>query len=153
ERAGRRRPAHVAHGRADGRRHRRVSVAADGRSPGGRGSRLRNCRRAIVAAVAMATAAVATAAWACPDLAAAPTTRWSLTSDNGVSWLVTPCGRRFYTTGVNVLDGGELERAASGTAYAGYDWRSFASSIDVWAGATRRRLHRWGFNSAGAWSL
>jgi hypothetical protein len=128
-----------------------VSLAA--RPPASREPRFSNCRRAIVAAAAMAIAAFATAASACTDLAAAPTTRWSLTTGNGVSWLVTPCGQRFYTTGVNVLDGGELERAAAGKAYAGYDWRSFASSVDVWAAATRRRLFRWGFNSAGAWSL
>ncbi len=130
-----------------------MSRGADARPPASRVFRFRNCRRAIAAAAAIATAVVAAAASACPDLATAPSTRWSLTADHGVSWLVTPCGQRFYTTGVNVLDGGENERAASGKAYSGYDWRSFAASLDVWTAATRRRLFRWGFNSAGAWSL
>ena len=87
------------------------------------------------------------------DLARAPTTRWSLATVRGVSWLVTPGGQPFLSLGVNVLDGGENQREAMGNAYSGYDWRAFAPSITDWAAATRYRLFAWGFNSAGAWSF
>jgi len=87
------------------------------------------------------------------DIAKASTTRWSLATVRGVSWLVTPCGQPFLSLGVNVLDGGENQREAMGKAYSGYDWRAFAPSTAAWAAATRYRLFAWGFNSAGAWSF
>ncbi len=34
-----------------------------------------------------------------------------------------------------------------------YDWHNSAGSVDEWMLETRDRLDRWGFNSAGAWSL
>jgi hypothetical protein len=128
-----------------------VSLASGARRPTAR--RRWSCigRPAILAAAV--AAAFANAASACTDLAAAPTTRWSLMAVNGISWLVTPCGQRFFSLGVNVLDGGENERVAMGKSYSGYDWRNFASNLGAWAAETRARLARWGFNSAGAWSL
>jgi hypothetical protein len=85
------------------------------------------------------------------DLATATTTRWSTERDkNGIAWLKTPCGERFLSLGVNVVDGG-----ASGASLsrAHYDWHALSPSVDDWATATRERLGAWGFNSAGAWSL
>jgi hypothetical protein len=76
-----------------------------------------------------------------------------LRNDAGVSWLVTPCGERFYSLGVNVLDGGNGEHAKLGNAYSGYRWEDFAPTIAEWSAETRRRLKSWGFNSAGGWSL
>jgi hypothetical protein len=92
---------------------------------------------------------VAPIARAC-DLATAPTTRWTVARENGVAWLATPCGERFFSTGVNVVDGG-----ASGAKLARphYDWHATAPNLDAWVDETRRRLEDWGFNSAGAWSL
>ena len=90
---------------------------------------------------------------ACSDFAAAPSTRWAVTTENGVSWLVTPCGERFFSLGVNVLDGGNGEHAKAGSAYTGYRWQAFAPTLAAWADDTRSRLFAWGFNSAGAWSL
>jgi hypothetical protein len=114
----------------------------------------RPCRIGRIAVIAAIAAIVCTrGVAACTDLARAPTTRWSVTTANGVSWLVTPCGQRFFSLGVNVLDGGESERAAMRKTYSGYDWRNVASSIEAWAAATRHRLLQWGFNSAGAWSV
>ncbi len=43
---------------------------------------------------------------ACTDLREAPHSRWGTTVDGGVHWLVTPCGERFFSIGVNVMDGG-----------------------------------------------
>ncbi len=93
-----------------------------------------------------------TAASAC-NFAAAPSSRWSLAADRGVWWLKTPCGDRFYSLGVNILDGGNGEREKIGKAYSGYRWEAFAPTIGDWAAMTQRRLRDWGFNTAGAWSL
>jgi hypothetical protein len=130
-----------------------VTSAADARRLASTGSRVRTRRCAVLVAVAIATATPGHGASACSSLAAAPTTRWSLTTRDGVAWLVTPCGQRFFSLGVNVLDGGENERAKTGKSYAGYDWRNIASSVGEWTAETRQRLTQWGFNSAGAWSL
>jgi hypothetical protein len=111
---------------------------------------LRLVAGALVAA-AIAAGAVANARAACPDLATAPSTRWALANHDGASWLVTPCGRRFFSLGVNVLDGGYPAREAGGKIY--YSWRAFARSPAVWVDTLRRRLGEWGFNSAGGWSL
>jgi hypothetical protein len=90
-------------------------------------------------------------AWACADFAAAPSTLWSLATERGASWLVTPCGERFFSLGVNVLDGGYAEREKGGKVW--YSWHAFAPTLTDWASETRRRLVSWGFNSAGGWAL
>ena len=87
------------------------------------------------------------------DFAHAPSSRWSLAVEQGVWWLLTPCGDRFYSLGVNVLDGGNGEHAKLGDAYTGYKWQAFAPTLSEWAAAARSRLQQWGFNSAGGWSL
>jgi hypothetical protein len=91
-----------------------------------------------------------TGASAC-DLATAPTTRWATDSTNGVDWLRTPCGERFYSLGVNALDGGYPWREHDGKTW--YSWQAFAPSLADWVRATQRRLAEWGFNTAGGWSL
>ena len=101
---------------------------------------------------ALLAAGIAAPAPAC-DFDRASGSRWSLASENGVEWLKTPCGDRFYSLGVNILDGGNGEHAKVGAAYAGYDWQKFAPTIADWATETRHRLAEWGFNSAGGWSL
>ena len=104
-------------------------------------------------AVFAAAVLCAGTASACTDFTAAPSTRWSLTAEHGVSWLVTPCGERFFSLGVNVLDGGNLEHEKVGETYSGYSWDAFAPTLPDWAAETRRRLSAWGFNSAGGWAL
>ncbi|MFL5265532.1 MAG: hypothetical protein ACJ8AH_02865 [Stellaceae bacterium] len=74
-------------------------------------------------------------------------------TDAGASWLATPCGERFFSLGVNVLDGGNGEHAKLGNAYTGYRWEAFAPTLADWAAETRHRLWSWGFNSAGGWAL
>jgi hypothetical protein len=114
--------------------------------------------RAAVAVfrTALVTAALLTTnldgkAWACTDYAAAPSNRWSLAREGGVAWLVTPCGDRFFSLGVNVLDGGYPEREKDGKTW--YSWKAFAPTLADWAAQTRGRLFAWGFNSAGGWAL
>ena len=104
--------------------------------------------RLLLAIAALLLAAAA--ARAC-DFAQAPSSRWSLERQNGVAWLRTPCGDRFYSLGVNILDGGYPERENDGKLW--YSWKAFAPSLADWIAETRARLDRWGFNSAGGWSL
>jgi len=85
------------------------------------------------------------------ELGSAPSTRWTTERDaSGIAWLVTPCGERFFSTGVNVIDGGG---SGASLQRPHYDWHGFAPSLEAWIADTRQRLHGWGFNSAGAWSL
>jgi hypothetical protein len=108
-------------------------------------------RRLIFVAVALAAACSAGSADACADFAAAPSTQWALETERGVSWLVTPCGERFFSLGVNILDGGYAEREKAGKTY--YSWTAFAPTLADWTAETRRRLFAWGFNTAGGWAL
>lgn len=108
--------------------------------------------RSILLAAVLLAVLPFNAAPAC-DFAHAPSSRWSLAVEHGVSWLKTPCGDRFYSLGVNVLDGGSGERRKVGVAYSGYDWQTVAPTIEDWAAAAQRRLRAWGFNTAGSWSL
>ncbi|HLJ62794.1 MAG TPA: hypothetical protein VKT70_01720 [Stellaceae bacterium] len=85
------------------------------------------------------------------DLANAPSTRWSMEVGGAVKWLVTPCGDRFFSLGVNVIDGGASSVGVLDHPH--YDWRRFAPSRAGWLDEMRTRLSAWGFNSAGAWSL
>ncbi|HVC53735.1 MAG TPA: hypothetical protein VND87_17075 [Stellaceae bacterium] len=110
--------------------------------------RLRLAR--VAAAAALLALGPAVAAHAC-DFAHAPSDRWSVESRSGVAWLKTPCGDRFYSLGVNVLDGGYPWRDHDGKVY--YSWHAFDPSLGAWAATARRRLQDWGFNSIGGWSL
>ena len=105
---------------------------------------------AVFAAVAL-TGFFCGRASACADFAAAPSTRWSLATEHGVSWLVTPCGERFFSLGVNIVDGGYPEREKAGKIF--YSWKAFEPTLEDWAAKSRRRLYSWGFNSAGGWAL
>ena len=87
----------------------------------------------------------------CTDLRAAPHSRWETTVYDGAHWLVTPCGERFLSLGVNVMDGGAPQRAYNG--HIAYHWGTFYADLESWALAARQRLLAWGFNTAGAWSL
>jgi hypothetical protein len=90
---------------------------------------------------------LAPSASACADLARAPSSRWQVRVEQGVAWLVTPCGDRFFSLGVNVVDGGEDPNDRPR-----YSWKPhFPDLIAFWA-ATRSRLTAWRFNTLGAYS-
>ena len=99
-----------------------------------------------VGLVAPAARGGATCTWA-----TVPGARWTLASEGGVAWLVTPCGERFYSIGINGLDGGAPRRRAGGRIY--YHWPTFFPDFASWLGTTRARVVGWGFNTAGAGSL
>jgi hypothetical protein len=88
---------------------------------------------------------------ACPDLAQAPHSRWHTTLEDGVFWLVTPCGQRFFSIGVNAAEGGQPWRLDRGRT--AYHWGTFYPDLEAWAQEARERLSAWGFNTAGGWSL
>ena len=90
-------------------------------------------------------------AQACADYDQARNSRWSVARVDGAAWLMTPCGERFFSIGVNVLDGGDKKPDAR--ERNSYAWSSFHPSLDAWIAATRERLGAWGFNSAGSWSV
>jgi hypothetical protein len=101
---------------------------------------------AVVLLVHIVSGTLIPTVFACPDLAHASSSRWRVTVDDGIAWLVTPCGDRFFSLGVNVVDSGsEGERPR-------YSWkRYYPDMIAFWA-ATRERLSAWGFNTLGAYS-
>ena len=88
---------------------------------------------------------------ACPQRALAPHAQWKLEAQNGVSWLLTPCGDHFLSIGVNVVNGGYPMRLFE--RRVAYHWGTFYLNLETWSESTRRRLLGWGCNTAGAWSL
>jgi hypothetical protein len=88
---------------------------------------------------------------ACTDLALAPHAKWQTVVHEGVQWLVTPCGERFFSVGVNALEGGYPKRFLDGRI--AYHWGTFYPDLEAWAQIARQRLLDWGFNTAGGWSL
>jgi hypothetical protein len=81
----------------------------------------------VKAASATLLAIVPFCAAAACDLASAPNSRWSLVEENGVDWFKTPCGERFFSLGVNTLDGGYSWRT-QGNKIA-YNWQTFYPSL------------------------
>lgn len=86
---------------------------------------------------------------ACDDFARAPSSHWRTERDEITSWLVTPCGDRFFSIGVNVVDGG----TSYPNAERRYHWSHFDPTLEEWSKRARGRLTQWGFNTAGGWSL
>ena len=108
-------------------------------------------RRILLRGAVLLAAALSWRPAAACDFATANSSRWSIAVENGASWLRTPCGDRFYSLGVNILDGGYPVRERDGKTY--YSWRAFTPTLEDWVGDTRRRLADWGFNTGGGWSV
>ena len=105
-------------------------------------------RRALAAAVL--SLAFAAPAIACDDFTKAPSTRWRLERVAGRAWLVTPCGERFFSLGVNVMTPGVIDETSE------RDPQSTAPvdrKLGVWVREATARVRDWGFNTAGGWSL
>ncbi len=75
---------------------------------------------------------------------------WRIVEENGVHWLATPNGERFFSKGVNFLDAGK-EDPKSSNKQAFY-WGNFFSTIQQWRRAAGAQLLDWGFNTRGGWS-
>jgi hypothetical protein len=104
---------------------------------------------AVVLSALAELGALAPSAAACPDLARAPNSRWQVRVDQGVAWLVTPCGGRFFSLGVNVVDGG----VDADSTHPGYGWTRHYPDPIAFSVATRARLVAWGFNTLGGYSM
>jgi len=76
--------------------------------------------------------------------------QWEIVSDDGIFWLQTPGGQRFYACGVNGVNAGNPPDTVHGRP-SYYLWNQYAS-VDRWATVARTRLDKWGFNHLGAWS-
>jgi len=87
----------------------------------------------------------------CKELGEAPDSRWKTITHDGVHWLVTPCGERFFSLGVNVMDGAVTQTASNDPS--AYHWTRFYAALEDWAQTARQRVLAWGFNTAGGWSL
>jgi hypothetical protein len=118
--------------------HPRTRPHADPSRPGPATRTLRPGSALGVAAIALTLAAVlvalAAAAPGCDDLARAPSSRWRVTTEHGVASLITPCGDRFFSLGVNVVDGGSV------AAQPSYWWNRHYPDAIAFAAATRARL-------------
>lgn len=70
----------------------------------------------------------------------------------GRSWLVSPSGERFYSTGVNhVSYQGDYSPVSRSNPYAEAAQARYGDEA-TWARATAGRLQVWGWNTIGAWS-
>jgi hypothetical protein len=75
---------------------------------------------------------------------------WSVTEGNGVHWLRTPDGKRFYSKGVNTVYGGmKNEKSRRNESYY---WENHFADKNEWRRDALDNLITWGFNTRGAWS-
>lgn len=95
-------------------------------------------------------ACTASRVMACPSLEQAPHAQWQIAAERGVSWLRTPCGERFLSLGVNVVNGGYPRRIFNNRL--SYHWPTYYPDLLAWGKTAQQRLLAWGFNTAGAWS-
>ncbi|HUK08202.1 MAG TPA: hypothetical protein VLX09_10070 [Stellaceae bacterium] len=89
-------------------------------------------------------------ALACPNLADAPSSRWQLDRTEGHAWLVSPCGQRVFTLGVNVMDPGFIDPSLERDAYSR---APVEPRLAQWIDAARKNVTEWGFNTAGGFSI
>ena len=69
---------------------------------------------------------------------------------NGVWWLITPEGKPFFSSGVDVADrGAKREKYKSDRPEYG-SFRYYSDDAS-WANSALSRLRKWGFNTIGAW--
>jgi hypothetical protein len=103
----------------------------------------RRFRRATAFAFALLLSVTPRIGGATCSTPAASANRWRLESHDGVSWLITPCGERFFSIGVNTL---------LPTSSAAPSWPEIPAGPEAWARRTARQISGWGFNTAGAFS-
>ncbi len=75
--------------------------------------------------------------------------RWKLEVQSGVSWLMTPCGDRFFSVGINGID---PNLAAGPTESAAAESQIAFHNAPSWTEQTLGLMGQWGFNTAGSFS-
>ncbi len=81
----------------------------------------------------------------------APIPGFTLQNTNQGWWLVAPDGQRFFSLGVCCVHQGLARAQFDPEAPAYAAWHHYETA-QGWADATLKRLRRWGFTTAGAWS-
>jgi hypothetical protein len=89
-------------------------------------------------------------AWACADFSRAPSSRWTTRQIDGAQYLITPCGDKFLSIGVNIVNSPVPVEQIAGERY---EWQKYYKSEADFIADTKSRLKDWGFNTAGAWSM
>ncbi len=73
--------------------------------------------------------------------------QWTAGFSDGRAWLFEPGRARFYSLGVNTVNGGQEHPKGHG-----YYWKEYYGSEQEWAADVETRLAAWGFNTRGGWS-
>jgi hypothetical protein len=68
---------------------------------------------------------------------------------SGVSWLITPCGERFFSVGINGID---ESPGPSSTGNAPAESELSLHDAQLWSERTFEQVTKWGFNTAGSFS-
>jgi hypothetical protein len=85
-------------------------------------------------------------------VAAAPSGRFRVERVDGVWWFITPDGHGFFSFGVDHLTpAGDFSPPLGRSPYQDNILARYGSEAG-WAAATLARLHKWGFNTIGAFS-
>jgi len=111
--------------------------------------RLRLVRLMAIAVIVFLSMMPGSSGAAClprPDTA----NRWRLQSHDGVAWLMTPCGERFFSIGVNSLT--DSSSAPLQWSSEKKLWLPLSKAPDAWARSTAAQISTWGFNTASAFS-
>src|ERR1700745_2009056 len=69
--------------------------------------------------------------------------QWRLAINDGASWLVTPCGARFFSAGINGLDPGQL-RPPTHKARTRGSGVPLSAAPEPWTKSTVATLRGWG---------
>src|ERR1700730_8699152 len=77
-----------------------------------------------------------------------PPSRWKLESRDGVSWLITPCGERFFSVGVNSLS--DTSSPPLRWSRERHSWLAASRASNPGARCAARQVRAWGFNTVGA---
>jgi hypothetical protein len=103
-------------------------------------------------AVAVISFLLLTAGSAATDCSPRPgsASRWKLESRDGVSWLITPCGERFFSVGVNSLS--DTSSPPLRWSRERHSWLAPYRASDTWARRAAGQVRAWGFNTVGAFS-
>lgn len=81
------------------------------------------------------------------------TGRFRVERIDGTWWFVDPDGHAFFSSGVNAVNiAGDFTFALGRSPYLDGALGKYGSA-EAWAAGTRKRLHSWGINTIGAFSL
>jgi hypothetical protein len=80
-----------------------------------------------------------------------PNGQWRLETKGGAAWLVTPCGERFFSVGINGLDPAQLNPPTH-LPRTRHTWLPLPAAPESWGKSNLALIRRWGFNTVGGFS-